>query len=88
MLTMKTNSTLDKRVNPLFVRSQLLQMGYSLSEWGRQHGFHPRMVSYVVDTWAGRNDDTLPFGPKTVQIIKGISQTIGVAIHPVIVTKN
>lgn len=78
---MKTK--IDKRVTvtPLFVRSQLLQMGYSLSEWGRRNGFQPRMVSHVVETWSGRNDDTLPFGTKTVQIIKGISQTIGVAIY-------
>lgn len=79
---MVTKNSLSLPQDRLEVRVELWRCGYaSLSQWGRAHGFSPRLVSYTVNQWVGQKEK-LPLGRKTKAILLALSQTIGQPVHP------
>jgi hypothetical protein len=79
---MATKDSLSLPQDRLEVRVELWRCGYaSLSQWGRAHGFSPRLVSYTLNKWVGRPDQ-FPLGKKTKAILLALSQTIGQPVHP------
>ena len=81
---MATKNSLSLPQDRLEVRVELWRCGYaSLSQWGRAHGFSPRLVSYTLNKWVGRSDQ-FPLGKKT----KAISSSLFSGIHSLVCSAN
>jgi gp16 family phage-associated protein len=72
-----------RKLNVLQIRVALLNRGYSISQWSKEHGFSQKTVSQVLHKWLNRTDDC-PRGVKTRKILKDLSRTLGVQLNPLV----